>query len=56
MAEVKYVDGNVNQAVIVHGADPTNEDNVLVTPLAGSVSVPKETLSSADVGEAASGE
>lgn len=44
MAEVKYVDGNVHQGVIVHGPDPTNEDNVIVTPLSGAVSVPKENI------------
>ena len=44
MAEVKYVDGNVNQAVIVHGTDPANDGNVIVTPLAGSTSVPKSTV------------
>ncbi len=44
MAEVKYLDGNVNQAVIVHGPDPAKESNVLATPLTGTVSVPKESV------------
>lgn len=44
MAEIQYVDGNVHNAVIVHGDDPANEGNVIVTQLPTSVSVPKENI------------
>jgi hypothetical protein len=44
MAEVQYVDGNVNQAVVVHGPDPTNPENVLVTDLGATRSVLKDSV------------
>lgn len=44
MAEIQYVDGNVNNAVVVHGEDPTNADNVLVTRLGASESVSKDSV------------
>lgn len=44
MAEIQYVDGNVNSGVVVHGEDPLNSDNVLVTRLGASESVPKDTV------------
>lgn len=44
MAEIQYVDGNVNNAVVVHGEDPTNKDNLLVTRLGASESVASETV------------
>lgn len=44
MGEIQYVDGNVNNSVLVHGDDPTNPDNVLVTRLGSSESVPKNTV------------
>lgn len=44
MAEIQYLDGNVNSPVAVHGDDPTNTDNVLVTRLGTTESVPKESV------------
>lgn len=44
MAKVQYVDGNVNNAVLVHGDDPTDSKNVLVTRLGNSESVAKDSV------------
>lgn len=45
MAEVQYANGNIHSPVVVIGDDPTNEDNVLVSYLAPTVSVPKSGIS-----------
>lgn len=44
MAEIQYVDGNVNSPVILHGEDPADSKNVLVTRLGTSESVPKDSV------------
>jgi hypothetical protein len=44
LSEIQYLDGNVNNAVVVHGDDPTNKENVLVTRLGASESVLKDSV------------
>lgn len=45
---VQYENGNIHTPVVVISDDPANPDNVLVSRLAGAVSVPKATVTTTE--------